>query len=276
MKDNSLYWYECKRKSPYYEARMNLDMPMFHYPMLAHALGGIQNKKYTNTIDALEQSYQCGFRFAEADLLLTEDNVLVCSHGFDQRNCERIGMVWQPSFQNMTHSLFLKQSVAGMKTMDAAMLYDYMKSHEDLYLELDMRDLTADLIQKVIPAFLNAFQNDDSVIDRCLMQYYTEEMHEAAEAIYHFRHSMMIISERNADHFDEIITYCQKHGIGAISIKDILLEDESRIKKIKEAGLYILVFSVDKWSRAQWLLEQGVDTICTNFIELEYNDQKKF
>lgn len=254
---------------------MKQDYPMFHYPLSAHACGAINGKKYTNSLDALERSYSCGFRFVELDLMLTDDGVVVCSHGFDETNCKRTGMIWQPSFEKMTGQQFLEQTIDGLRTMDAAKLYEFMLAHEDLYIELDCRNLSAEQVQEVMPAFLKAFQNDNAVLDRCLMQTYSEEMFESIEQIYHFSYYMMLITDERIDQIDSIISYCLEHGIGAVSVKHLLLKDENVIRKIKDAGLYLLAYSVDKRKRTGWLLEHGADTVCTNFIDLEYGELKQ-
>jgi glycerophosphoryl diester phosphodiesterase len=46
------------------------------------------------------------------------------------------------------------------------------------------------------------------------------------------------------------------------------LLDEARVKMLKDAGLHILVYTVNKPQRAAELLRWGVDSICTDAIDL--------
>jgi len=46
------------------------------------------------------------------------------------------------------------------------------------------------------------------------------------------------------------------------------LLDEARVKMLKEAGLHILVYTVNKPQRAAELLRWGVDSICTDAIDV--------
>ena len=46
------------------------------------------------------------------------------------------------------------------------------------------------------------------------------------------------------------------------------LLDEARVKMLKDAGLHILVYTVNKPQRAAELLHWGVDSICTDAIDL--------
>ncbi|MGC5905810.1 glycerophosphodiester phosphodiesterase [Providencia stuartii] len=49
---------------------------------------------------------------------------------------------------------------------------------------------------------------------------------------------------------------------------DHTLLDEKRVKLLKEAGLYILVYTVNDPARASRLLNWGVDAICTDAIDI--------
>lgn len=47
---------------------------------IAHALGGIDGKKYTNSLEALNEGYDNGIKLFEVDLSMTSDNVMVARH----------------------------------------------------------------------------------------------------------------------------------------------------------------------------------------------------
>ncbi len=52
--------------------------------MIAHAGGGYEGQNYTNSIEALNGSYQSGFRYIEMDFSWTKDEQLVCLHDWDK------------------------------------------------------------------------------------------------------------------------------------------------------------------------------------------------
>ncbi|VAW46370.1 hypothetical protein MNBD_GAMMA02-1705 [hydrothermal vent metagenome] len=52
--------------------------------MIAHAGGGYERQNYTNSIEALNGSYQSGFRYIEMDFSWTSDGQLVCLHDWDK------------------------------------------------------------------------------------------------------------------------------------------------------------------------------------------------
>ncbi|SAH70456.1 glycerophosphoryl diester phosphodiesterase [Enterobacter hormaechei] len=56
--------------------------------------------------------------------------------------------------------------------------------------------------------------------------------------------------------------------LGCVSIHlNHKLLDEARVTLLKEAGLHILVYTVNKPQRAAELLRWGVDSICTDAID---------
>ena len=52
--------------------------------MIAHAGGGYKGQNYSNSIEALNGSYQAGFRYIEMDFSWTSDYQLVCLHDWDK------------------------------------------------------------------------------------------------------------------------------------------------------------------------------------------------
>ena len=49
-------------------------------PRIAHAGGQFNGATYTNSLEALDQNYEAGFRAFEIDLSFTSDGELVCLH----------------------------------------------------------------------------------------------------------------------------------------------------------------------------------------------------
>lgn len=54
-----------------------------NFERVAHAGGGINGMTYTNSLKAIEQSIENGFKIIEIDFSLTDDNKIICSHNID-------------------------------------------------------------------------------------------------------------------------------------------------------------------------------------------------
>lgn len=63
----------------------------FDVQRVAHAGGGIEGATYTNSYEALNQSYEHGFRYFELDFVHTSDGHLVCLHDWQSGFRSRFG-----------------------------------------------------------------------------------------------------------------------------------------------------------------------------------------
>lgn len=71
---------------------------------LAHALGGIDGQTYTNSKEAIENSYNKGVRLFEVDVKLTSDNKLVCVHGWSKKDYEvKLGITYNEENSIMSY-----------------------------------------------------------------------------------------------------------------------------------------------------------------------------
>ena len=245
---------------------MTTKAPMFENRYLAHALGGLDGHKYLNTEEALKNAIALGHRYFEADLQLTSDGQVVCSHGWTEDICAVSGMDYSEEFETMTHDLFLAQKVFGMPTMDLDTLAVYIKKYKDLYWELDIHGVMGDEARLMIQVIKDTVLNEPGVEDRVLMQVASPEQYEAVDSVYHFKYYQYFIRRgTEPEVLSDIITFCKENGIIAVALqfRDCTKE---KVAMMKEAGLAVLAYSNDGRAIADALFENGVDTLCTNFL----------
>jgi hypothetical protein len=114
---------------------------------------------------------------------------------------------------------------------------------------------------------LEVFEHNDTVLAHCLVQVNSMEMYRAIDSVYHFPYYQYNV--KNAiERLDEFIAFCQENDICAMALKSAFATPEV-IAKIRDAGLALLVFTVDNKEKAKKLLGLGANTICTNFINIE-------
>ncbi|MEJ2593534.1 MAG: hypothetical protein P8100_00040 [bacterium] len=107
---------------------------------IAHAGGRINGHTYTNSLEALEQSYEKGFRLFELDILTTSDSHFVAAHDWE-------------SWQSMTGysgdippslSVFQKTKLFGIyKPLTMDDINTWFNTHPDAVLVTDKVDLPA-------------------------------------------------------------------------------------------------------------------------------------
>lgn len=114
--------------------------------IIAHAAGGINGDIYTNSLEALTNSIEKGYKYIEFDLLFTADSVLVATHSWEEYNalCEQP----QRGDSAPTLSTFLSQRIMGKYTpLTARQINSIFESDSTLFLVTD-KTSDPDIIEK--------------------------------------------------------------------------------------------------------------------------------
>ena len=245
----------------------SLTLPMFHNQYMAHALGGYRGLTYLNNEAALQQTISMGHKFFEVDIKRTVDNHIVLSHGWDKEECKKRGIQYSSEFKKMSGEMFLSQTIHGMKTMDLSMLYAYMKHYPDFYWELDIcASRTKEEIEILVKTLLEELQFDEEVFEHILIKIDSIDMYNWINTIYSFKYYQYYVEvNTTTDMLTEIINLCFENNICSIALhaKDATNE---HIQMIRNAGLALLVYTLDNYYAAKRLLGAGVNTICTNVL----------
>lgn len=247
--------------------RMDCGYWVFRNPLMAHALGMSENgKTYQNTYEAFERSYQSGYRYFEVDVALTEDEKLVCCHGWSEKNCQVCGMEYQPEFEHMTYELFMKQTVNGNPVMDIHKLYEIMQKYPDTYFEIDLHK---DNYEKKIELLVEEMENDESLLDRLLIQAQGRPIYRRLNGVHHFLNNQVIAGESWMDKMDGMISFALEHGLCAIALRKDLAQ-KKQVQMIRQSGIYVLAYTVkEDVELSRELLQRGVSTICADGVLME-------
>ncbi|WP_223789550.1 glycerophosphodiester phosphodiesterase family protein [Marinicella meishanensis] len=106
--------------------------------LIAHAGGGYQGQAYTNSIEALEHSYQAGFRHLEVDFSWTADGQLVCLHDWDKTFKKIFGF---KTHEPLTLARFneLAEAHPGFRSCDLAALAAWLKDKPEVKIITDIK-----------------------------------------------------------------------------------------------------------------------------------------
>jgi|GEM_PF-582111 len=260
----------CKVKSPKREYVLSCEVevsePMFFkYDYMAHALGGYEGNIYTNSEEALINSLQY-YKFMEVDMTLTKDDKLVCSHGWDKETGKHTQIVYTED-EAPEYEEFMSWKICGKyRPTDAATIIEYMRRYPNLLIEIDLKKADREKTKIMIEQLVELAGHDESILDRILMQFTSEEAFFAIEEVYHFKYyQYFTYKSKLPDKLDHVIKFCRDNNITSIAVNHTVLTDEM-IEKIKSNGFYLLAFTIDDREIAEEFLKKGVDTICTNFI----------
>lgn len=246
--------------------KMDCGYWVFRNPLMSHALGKAENgKTYQNTRAVFEKSYELGYRYFEVDVALTEDEKLVCCHGWSKNNCKVCGMEYKPEFEHMTYEMFMKQTVNGNPVMDIQGLCEIMRQYPDTYFEIDLHKNN---YEKKIELLVEGLEHDESLFDRLLIQAQGRPVFHKINGVHHFLNNQVIAGESWLDKMDGMISFALENGVCAIALRKDLAQSK-QVAMIRESGIYVLAYTInDDVELAVELLNRGVSTICTDGVSM--------
>lgn len=235
--------------------------------LIAHACGGIDETTYTNSLEAFEASYALGMRSIEVNLVLTADEQLVCSHGWEDELSSEYGSEY----------VYTKDEFLGIKIYDKYTplaledVFELMKKYEDVWVITDTKETEAELVRKEFQILLETAKATDSmdVLDRMVVQLYTYEMYDIIEEIYPFPEYILTLYQMDQPSVEDFVAhcrFCKNRGIDTITMRQGWVRQQfAGIADRYEINMY--VHTVNSMDRVEDLQELGVKGFYTDFVE---------
>ena len=124
----------------------------FEITLIAHALGGIDDKYYTNSKEALLYNYELGHRAFEVDFSVTSDEKLVCVHDWEHgafiQNRGEEKILTKEEFEGGI--IFEKYTPISVEE-----LLTFMEMHKDIWFVTDTKDSDPSLVTFEISYIVN-------------------------------------------------------------------------------------------------------------------------
>ena len=258
-----------------------------------HALGGIGEDSYINSIDCLKQAYDAGYRLFEADISFTSDGVLVLAHSgenniWSKNDWEkRLGQVYpfgdEGSGEELirkgydvdkhlcTYDEFMGFRIQGKyKACDLSELLDYMEEHKDMYLMVDAGCRSYEDTLTYYKEIVRVADGRTDVLDRLIAGGQTTEMVRAAREAYDFPIiNLYYASDEKREEVlstpEKFVEYCKAEGIISYSAaSEVYTEEVAAV--LGKSGLTGHIFTVNDRAEAKRILELGADTVGTDFL----------
>ena len=213
-----------------------------------------------NTIPAFQLALRSDADFIETDLQLTSDGVPVLMHDFTlDRTTDGSGPVWSTSWKQL-------------KTLDAGSWYDPAFAGTRVPRLDDLLDLVRPTAKRVILELKGSW-NDDQL--RPVVDEIRSHGLEQRVMIAGFDVTSLAAAERTGQEIQRVLIIHDVVGdpavlaatCGAVAIvtsKEFLLADPAAVERIHEAGLGVLIYTLNSsktWSEA---IALGVDGIITD------------
>lgn len=241
--------------------------------LIAHAMGAIEGKTYTNSYEAFISNYEKGIRVFEVDLIFTNDNHLVARHDWSdsllksfQQNDDLKGIMNVEDFSN-------EQIHGKFQSLTLEDIFILMKQYPDMYIVTDTKEVDE---QKIIDQFnyiiKTAKQIDIEILRRVMPQIYTPEMFEIINNLYKWENVIYTLYQSYQTQ-DEVVEFLEEENITTVVMTAETASQEF-IDKLLEKNKYIYVHTINDKETARKYIDMGVWGVYTDSLAEEYGEFK--
>ena len=233
---------------------------------IAHAMGGIDKKVYTNSLDAFEYNYKFGYRVFEIDVALTSDGQPVLLHSWDEPRLKELGLPtsWNKNRPNFNE--FMNTDVCGVyRPTSFREVCELSKKYKDVKFVIDVKgDQRAckDIYVKCVKV---AKQVDGKVLDKFIPQIYDENMLNDVMSVYDFKSMIYTLYKQENLNAQQVIDFSYENGIKVVVVDKGKL-DSKFIKELKQRGIYVYVNTYNDTKKVKELFGMGAKGIYSDFI----------
>src|SRR5690606_12167557 len=216
---------------------------------IAHAGGGINGDVYTNSLEALNLSYEKGFRLFELDIIKTSDNVFVAAHDWK-------GWAKRTGYKDETPvslKIFKENPIEAYTPMDIHDINRWFKNHPDAILITDKVNTPS--------AFSKAFDHKD----RLWMEVFSID---AAEEAKKLGIPVLLTQTELIKFKGEELETLNKLNINKIAISRKFIKDHiTLLKKLKKEGIKAYAFHLYGQFNAEYILENEIEYIYGMYVD---------
>ncbi len=240
--------------------------------------GGVDGKTMTNSLEALNRAKGNEYKLIEIDFELTSDDFLVLKHDFskDSLRVMEQPVVGEETFQVWDREMFLNTKIYRKYTpMDITDLVRWMKENPDVYIVTDTKETSKELVTKEFVQIVEACENDESLLNRFVVQIYNNDMYNMVKEIYDFPnilYTIYQIAEPSEEFFTNLSAFCVEKNIRVVTIpKDYLWQPFIDI--LKQNNLIIYTHTLNTITDLERAINMGCHGIYTDFLyesDMEY------
>lgn len=223
--------------------------------LVAHAGGAVGGLPYTNSRQALDQSWGRGFRLFEVDLSWTKDGSLVLLHDWGPT----VQRVWGvPEGQRTLAEFRAFRTPAGLTPLDLAGFEEWVTNHPGARIVSDVKDRHLDALRVVA-------ERHPSLARRLIPQIYGLQEYEPVHAMGYLSIILTLYLSDATD--DEVVAFARKHKLLAVTMWPARARAERFVERLAAIGVPVYAHTVNDRARAEALFSRGVHGIYTDVLE---------
>ena len=239
---------------------------------IAHALGGIDGKKYTNSLEALNEGYDNGIKLFEVDLSMTSDNVMVARHDWDEFLYKQLEQ--EPKndkYEPLTEEEFKSMRINNIYTpLTFEELLMIMEEKKDLFIVLDTKSTTYDEIKVEYEYIVKKTKEiNPKLLNRIIPQIYNRDMLTTINEIYKFKNIFYTLYQDGINNEDLIEFINANKSVIAIIMHEGRYSEEL-IESLNGINVASYVHTINDVELGNKYFNSGVTGLYTDFLN-DYN-----
>lgn len=223
-------------------------------PTVAHGLGGIDQRLYTNSAEAFQRNYSEGFRIFELDLNLSSDGKVVAAHDWNTPS-RSPGFAGRP-----TAAVFLAGRIYGRyHPLDAPTIVRLLAEHPDARFLLDLKADPVRLLSQLVKA-----TSDRTVLARLTPLVQDPDQVRAVRRAYPFPSIVWALHNTRRSP-SEILSAPSRFGITVVVLNRFQMTS-GFLRELRKAGIVVYLSSVNTEAERELYREWGGRGVYTDFI----------
>ncbi|WP_170923712.1 glycerophosphodiester phosphodiesterase family protein [Desulfocicer vacuolatum] len=224
---------------------------------VAHAGGGINNKKYTNSIDALNSNLKKKFQYFEIDFSFTADDKLVCLHDWKQSFKRSFGFERNKKL-TLDEFNYLVKNKSEFQKCTACSLSEWMKMNPSAIIITDVKENNIEALKIMLEILPNAKT-------RIIPQVYNPENFEKIKGLGFEKMIWTLYRYRGSN--DEVLNWVENFATPFAVTMPKSRAESTLPKELKKRQIPSYVHTVNTTQeKEKYINKFGISEIYTDFL----------
>lgn len=222
---------------------------------IIHAGGEIYGMLGSNSLEALECTYEKGYRVIEIDFVLSSDGHAVCLHDWSSYYSDLL------TSQPISKAEFEKVKIFNQYTsMTLDSLVEWMKTHTDVYIVTDIKENNVEVLR-------NIEREHPEIISRIIPQIYQYEEYLPVRAMGYSNivltlYRLPTYNDKSNGKYNS--AFAQKNGLLAVA-GDLILAKPEFVSEFVALGVPLYVHTVNDEAEQRRYLDMGITGVYTDY-----------
>lgn len=226
---------------------------VFPHALVSHAGGAIYGYRYTNSLEALEESYKNGFKFIEIDFQWTSDNKVVAIHDWTSM----VGRLFMMEARTLSLKEFKElDTFQNLTLMGLDDIASWLRSKEDVFIITDAKYNNVEFLRLLA-------QDYADIKDQIIPQIYSFEEYDMAKMMGYDNIILTLYRTNYTD--EEIVKFAKEKGVFAITMP-VERGYTSLPMMLKAENIATYVHTVNDLYIFEELYDNGVTGIYTDYF----------